>query len=461
VRRSTLLAPLSLLLLVPGHAARAEDAPGAAERRAKVEAARRALDEERRAFDEKVNQAIDRGVAWLRKRQKSTGNLPAFGDKLPPNTYNPMDLGVNALALLTLAKCGVPPEDPAFEKLKNWCLADYAKMKGLRKVMVYTASVLLLALDAAYNRGEREESEVARDRYGTTISRRKTPCRYPGPIASLVDELAKFLKGAQDRKSGGWRYPGNPVGAPPGDADVSNTQYALLGLNAAARCGTTVPVDTWMKAMEFLLREQEKDGLSGDLWVENAAWEPGLDDVPRWQSAGKRKARGWCYLPGQKDPATGSMTTAGLAGLAIVKERLLDAGKCPPDLARRIDTALLDGLVWLSEAFTVTDNPVMPSGGAPWHYYYLYGLERTGALTGARYLGRHDWYREGAAHLLAAQDPKDGGWAEAAAGGRTSDEHESAVTQTCFALLFLRRSTSPPVVPVQPTGLTGSDTAPR
>jgi hypothetical protein len=330
-------------------------------------------------------------------------------------------------------------------------------MKGLKKVMVYTASVLLLALDAAYNRGAKDESEVRKDRYGTTVSRKKTPCRYPGAVQALVDELARFLRDAQDRKSGGWRYPGNPVGAPPGDADLSNTQYALLGLNAAARCGFSVPVDLWTRALEFLLREQEKDGLPGDLWVENPAWEPGLDDVPRWQKGGTRKARGWTYLPGHKEAATGSMTTAGIAGLAIVKERLLDAGKCPPDLARRIDVGILDGLVWLAEAFTVQENPVMPSGGAPWHYYYLYGLERTGALTGARYVGQHDWYREGAVHLLAAQDAKDGGWAEAAAGGRTSDEHESDVTQTCFALLFLRRSTAPPVVPVQPQGLTGGD----
>jgi hypothetical protein len=164
-------------------------------------------------------------------------------------------------------------------------------------------------------------------------------------------------------------------------------------------------------------------------------------------------------MANQPEGTTGSMTTAGLAGLAIVKERLTEAGKLPPDAARRIDAAMLDGLVWLSEAFTVEDNPVLPSGGAPWHYYYLYGLERVGALTGLVHVGKNDWYRKGAEHLLRAQE-KEGGWKEAQGAGRMNDEHESAVCQTCFALLFLRRATTPPAVPVTPQALTGGDAPP-
>ena len=32
--------------------------------------------------------------------------------------------------------------------------------------------------------------------------------------------------------------------------------------------------------------------------------------------------------------------------------------------------------------------------------YYLYGLERVGRLTAQRFIGEHDWYREGADHLV-------------------------------------------------------------
>lgn len=453
------LAASLLLVLLPAGVARAQDAPDAA-RAAKVEAAKQALAADKKAFDDRVNAAIDKGVAWLLKKQRSAGNFPAYGDKLPPNTYQPMDLGVNALVMLTLVKGGVAADHKAVEKLKTWCLGNYANMKGLKNVLVYPASVLLMAFEAAYRDPGQDEAAVKRDRYGTTVGRKRTPCKYPAAIASLVDELAKFLVKNQVPKAGGWRYPGVTGGAPPGDAEMSNTQYALLGLNAAARCGTVVPVDVWNKALEYVLKEQEKDGIPGDLWVENPAWEPGLDDVPQFLSGGKRKARGWKYTPdGPQTLTTGSMTTAGVACLAIVKERLADAGKLPPETARRIDGAMLDGLVWLAEAFTVDGNPTFPAGGAPWHLYYLYGLERVGALTGLPHVGKHDWYRKGGELLLSAQKP-DGHWEGQVGTMGLTDEHESEIVQTCFALLFLKRATSPPTVPVTPPEVTGSTDAP-
>ena len=454
--RSIAVLALALLPALPTHAG---GPPDDAARRAKVEAAKKVLAEDEAAFQTKVNAAIDRGVAWLRDHQKSSGNFPAFGDTLAPGSYNPMDLGVNGLVLLTLAKCGVPSDDKMIERLKTWAFGGYANMKGLKKVTVYSAATLLLGLDAAYNQAPKDDTTVTRDRYGSTVAHKHAPCKWPAPVQALIEELVKVLRADQLPKLGGWRYPGNTQGSPPGDADLSNTQYAMLALNAAARCGVSIPAEVWLRAAEWVLAAQEKDGAPGELWVENAAWEPGLDDVARFQSAGKRKARGWTYMPASKDGSTGSMTTAGIACLAIAKERLMEAGKLTPELTRRLDAAMLDGLVWLSEAFTITDNPVMPSGGAPWHYYYLYGLERVMSLTGVAFFGKNAAYRLGAEHLLGAQE-KDGRWREASAAGRTSDESESMVTQTCFALLFLRRATTPPQVPVTPQGLTGGDAPP-
>jgi hypothetical protein len=361
--------------------------------------------------------------------------------------------------LLTLAKSGAGLDDKTVERLAAYCKVDYADMKSKKNVKVYSAAVLLMALDALHNPGAKEEVSTKGDRYGSTTVRKKTPCKYPGAVAGLVEELVKFLEKSQVVKVGGWRYPGNDVGAPQGDVDLSNTQYALLGLNAAARCGVSVPPEVYVRAMEYVLREQEKDGIPTDLWVENAAWEPGADEVPRFRAAGKRKARGWTYLPGQKEPSTGAMTTAGVACLAIVKERLQDAGKLVPAAGHRLDAAILDGLAWLTDAFTVTDNPVVPPAPAMWHYYYLYGLERVGSLTGVRFVGKNDWYRLGADHLLAAQT-KDGGWQSAAMAGKPADNTESEIVQTCFALLFLKRATTPPTVPVTPPMLTGDPDAP-
>ena len=50
---------------------------------------------------------------------------------------------------------------------------------------------------------------------------------------------------------------------------------------------------------------------------------------------------------------------------------------------------------------------------------------------------RHDWYREGAEYLIRAQ-LRSGAWRGGGRGG---------LTNTCFALLFLRRATTPVRVP--------------
>jgi hypothetical protein len=335
-------------------------------------------------------------------------------------------------------------------------------MKGLKKVMTYPAGVLLMALEALYHPVATDEQDVKRDRYGTTITRRKTPCKYPSAVASLVEELVKFLRDTFVKSANGWRYPGVTGGSPEGAVDLSNTQYALLGLNAAARCGNAAPAELYLKVLDYLLATQLKDGFPAELFIQSEDWEPGADDVPRWVSAGKRTARGFSYMPASKDGGvTGSMTTAGVACLAMVKERLAEAQKLTPETGKKIDAAMLDGLAWLSDAFTVTDNPVVPAGGAPWHYYYLYGIERVGSLTGVVHFAKTDWYRAGADHLIGGQE-KDGGWRRAGAKpGAMADENESEIVQTCFALLFLKRATAPPTVPITPKALTsGGDEAP-
>ena len=100
--------------------------------------------------------------------------------------------------------------------------------------------------------------------------------------------------------------------------------------------------------------------------------------------------------------------------------------------AKRIDKAIVDGFGWLTANWSVTDNPGVAQS---WHYDYLYGMERSCSLKRMRFVGSHDWYREGADVLLDAQ--KDGGDGPAVGGAQTR------YAQTAFALLFLKRATSP------------------
>src|SRR5207244_2278115 len=71
--------------------------------------------------------------------------------------------------------------------------------------------------------------------------------------------------------------------------------------------------------------------------------------------------------------------------------------------------------------------------------YYLYGLERAGRLTGQRFFGQHDWYREGAEELVHDQDQLQGFWV-----GQAFEN--SKVVATSFALLFLSKGRAPVLI---------------
>ena len=460
------VAGMALLLVLCLHASAGADEGtplDPAARAAKVAGARAAQAQEQADFDDRVNKAIDRGVIWLRAQQRKDGSFPGFSDGLPPNTYSIVEPGLDALVVLTLAHCGGTGDDKDLVKCLNFCRSHYSgkgglDLKGKGKLTIYVAATLVLALDALYNPGSEKATELKRDRYGNVTPPKPLKCKYPAAIRHWIEELVAFIVQNQVA-SGGWRYPGNPLSAPEGDTDLSNTQYALLALDAAARCGIRAPAETWVKAAEHLLREQENDGLDAPIWIENEAWEPGVEGPERFTQAGQTLARGWTYLPGENDLVTGSMTAAGVTCVAMCKEHLWLLKKLDASLRGRIDKALLAGLAWLSENFSVTDNPT-PGGASMWHYYYLYGLERTGAKVGTRWFGKHDWYREGGEHLLAAQE-KSGGWKEPDTAQRPADATESAITQTCFALLFLKRSTRKPYMPMMPPVTGGGAASPN
>jgi hypothetical protein len=170
------------------------------------------------------------------------------------------------------------------------------------------------------------------------------------------------------------------------------------------------------------------------------------------------RARGFGYTPG--DPATGSMTTGGLSSLLTLKAVLDEQGMLEPALRRRLDQAAWDAIAWLARHYDLTTNPPV---GALWHYYYLYGLERALVIAQKRLLGSHDWWSEGARLLVAAQT-EDGAWRPPSPllgfggpGGPGAAPYDTALLDTCFALLFLRRAAFPTEKPLlePPAPVTG------
>lgn len=228
--------------------------------------------------------------------------------------------------------------------------------------------------------------------------------------ASPVRDKAIILRNAKwlmrgRLTNGGWSY----GGANDRSSDNSNAQYALLGLYAAAQAGADIPPNFWDQCRHYWVNAQSPIG-------------------------------SWGY--GSREGSTGSMTVAGISSLIIAGRELSSVkpgmykGRPVRCAGARDDPNLQRALAWVGQQFTVRTNP---GGQQFWLFYYLYGLERAGRLTGRRFFSDHDWYRAGA-RFLVEQQRADGSW-----DALNSPEmlHDS---NTAFALLFLSKGRIPIIV---------------
>jgi hypothetical protein len=292
----------------------------------------------------RVNGAIARGLGWLRKEQKSDGSWGGRESEHP--------FGMTTFAAYTLVKSGVDPHDPTlYSALKNIGAAEFKT--------TYSAAVHLLLCEALSD--------------DTT--------RVAGNARASFD----FLVASQ--RAGVWGYPNDPL-------DMSNTQFALLGLRAGSKLGFAVPEKTLARCASALL-----------------AWQDG--------------SLGFGYRS-DGEPTAG-MTAATLAGFAVLTDLGRGMATVESALAKK-KNEIRGAETWLDERFAANKNAYGASAWTPgFHYAYLWAVERYCGLSKRAKVGAHDWYREGAEYLVADQRA-DGGW------GRSVDD-------VCFALLFLRRAT--------------------
>jgi hypothetical protein len=369
-------------------------------------------------FRAKVQQAITKAANWLLFHQRDDGSWAA-----PTEAGYPM--GPSALATLSLVKAGVPVGHPKVERA-----FQYLKKQPLNKT--YEVGILLMLLDAKYDPVPDPFAKEEVDNYGNRV--------VPEPCADKItkDDLAWMKQGVdflvKTQESGHWRYP------TPGSYDLSNTQYALLGLKAASRCGLKIPNQVWLDSLSFLLRLQATTGTLVDVRANEVRGDYRIE----WTE--KAVARGFPYVAeAKRAPSTGSMTTAGAAGLMICQSELWKSRKFGAEQRAETRIAVRDALAWMQENLDVSGNP---RGSPVWHYYFLYGLERMGILAHTRFLGKTDWYKEGADYLLYEQEP-DGAWDA----GQT--------VNTCFGLLFLKRASfrvsNPVITPDVEAAMDGRD----
>jgi len=379
-------------------------------------------------FRKGVDEAVEKGVKWLLSRQGASGDFPGFEDARG-EVYK---LGMHALSTLAVVKGGQPFDSREVTKAYRKLDALYAKHRGALKT--YEAGVTLMALDAKY--------------FTASKKRRRRP-KIAAEDLATAKQLATWLQRKQ-RPGGLWRYP-------EGGQDLSNTQYAALGLWSAHRLGVGINPGVVRRMVDGTLKWQAPEGIRVPFITNPEAYRKGTGR----RSATTIRARGFRYMPyeirelpkgGTKKivyPYSGSMTSAGVAILAIGRDILGE--KMDPADDRRVRKAMWEGLAWLQSNWLLTDNPGQPGN---WPFYWIYGLERCARLAGVEYVGSHDWYHEGSVRLVTDQRP-DGSWPKNQRMRPPGDQNVqwwSDQVDTCFAILFLTKST--PEIKTPPPAIT-------
>ncbi len=376
-----------------------------------------------------VGKAIDKGVAWLIKRQGRDGS---WGGIQFNSTYGGsgdgglgMRAGPTALALYTLLKCKVPLNHPAVKRGFKYLDKHFEKPPSS-----YETSMLLLAVTATADNYKQSGKQKVRP---------KLTGKYRKWANKLVDHLVK------KREARGWRYNVKKgQTATGGPEDLSSTQLAALALFSAHQLGIKVKTRVWEDILAFTLEQQAEDG-------------PEIEYTDPVDPSRKRtaRARGFAYIRTAQDEhesrSRGGMTACGLANLEMARYVLSDGGRKRDKWDRRKDAArvqqaIFDGIAWLEENWSPFEDPKAEKKNV-YHVYWLYALERAMDLLGLKLLGSHRWYSEGGQELLNRQLAQ-GHWQT-----RRGQGHD--ILDTSFALLFLKRASGDYIPVPSVTGGTG------
>lgn len=335
-------------------------------------------------FVRNVNRAIDRGVQYL----KSQHNPKTHWEGFWLNQLGDMNGGVTALAALALLNCG---EKPDSKELK--AALDY--LRSLKPSKTYVVGLSTMVFAEARRQGDPQ----------TTQKDLLT-------IQKNVDWLVANATRSGGRITG-WSYPFAEGNRP----DGSNTQYAVLGLYAGKQAGAKIDDEVWKQVRQLYVESQKPDGDAGY----------------------------WTYVEagGLSGPSF-TMTVAGASGL-LISGMGLDASQQGLDPATGVarncgkydlNGPLQKGMNWVARNFAYFNARESKSD-----YYSIYGIERVGRLSGQRFIGRTDWYRDGCEKLVDKQT-REGAWSQK--DGIQIDGVN--VIATSFALLFLSKGRTPVLI---------------
>jgi hypothetical protein len=380
----------------------------------------REIDTTGQALHASVAEAIERGAANVLSQMRGDGTW----------RYGNLRRGGTALALLTLLMCDVPADDPRIVR-------GFELLQPMEFENTYSVACSLMAYEARYITPEERRAWLSNPDGAHEFKRKLN-----SEDRREMERLVQWLKDNQNEANPFYNY-ARGHNDEPDRFDFSNTQYALLGLAAALRCDVRIPTGIIKPMVERIIEYQAETGPRVRRVI---GYQPpeGRREARTTLASRPVEARGWNYRTraswdryAETTDAYGSMTTAGLTCLLVGLEIARSMG--PEDFRaefgnrsvftnweRRANESLDSGMAWLEHWYSVTRNP---NRGQGWYFYHMYGLERVMVFAGSRWLGTHNWYNQGAAALVATQD-ESGGWGN--------------LSETCLALLFLKKGTVPP-----------------
>jgi len=302
---------------------------------------------------------IEDGIVYLHERQLSDGSWQH-------------NVGITSLALLGYLNAGYDENVEDVKSAINYILSQVKSDGSIctsLSTATYETSLAMLALIATHN-----------STYDPVIERAKDWL-----LNSQWDESCLWGSVGKDN----WYYGGFGYGnymRP----DLSNTQFALIALDAAG-----VPKDdlVWAKAQVFLARCQNRQ--------ENV-YIPELDYMVVWNTAyNKYDDGGFVYYPGASLAGDvysyGSMTGAGIWSLRLCGV---------PNEDPRVKSALN----WVKSHYTWDGNPGMPDPTSMQYYYYLSmskALIMTVGIDGQ--IDGHYWYDDMVKKLISLRK-QEGYW---------------------------------------------------
>ena len=290
----------------------------------------------------RVKETLDKGINYLESKQSKDRN----GDWNWENSEflnQAWSGGTSCLATLALLTAGVKVNDKYIQRTLPY-------VRGLKPTQTYVVALQSMVLAEI---GEAKDLNIIQNNVNFLLE---------GRIYRGKDK---------DRVLTGWSY-GKDGHI---EADNSNTQYALLGLLAGRQAGVKIAKEDWDEIQKFYIRTIRIEQLD-------------------------KNSGGWPYRPdAQNDSPSHTMTCAGLSGLFISsletnsdKQKLDEKTGIAANCGQYEENeAVAKGMKWLGKNFNfdMSRNPHRAT------FYNVYGIERVGRLSGQRFIGEHDWYREG------------------------------------------------------------------